>query len=297
MTSIPSTDPTPTTGTQRGIGPLRTLLESTRQTVLMLRYRRVFWYAPIALVLLFVFAFVVAGRAHGDVDGAHLYCVMAWWGLGTVVVPWATLYLGVQAVHGEIEDRTSQYLFLRPVSRVPLLLGKWLAVTLVACLIACAGAGALFAGVGLRGDMWLDGREPALLWSYCKVLSLGVVAYAATAMFFGATFRRPLAWAAFFVVGVQMLAANLPVSAGMRRLTITDPLRRVLLDQLEPSRKLARDLWPAERGEALRFDDLAGGFRLELGSPLIDLLIFTAVCLTLGAWRYARTEYESRNRD
>lgn len=290
-----TTRPMPTAPAR--IGSLRTLLESARQTILMLRHRRVFWYVPIALVLLFAFAFVVSGRAHDSVDGAHLYCVIAWWGLGTVIVPWTTLYLGVQAVHGEIEDRTSQYLFLRPVHRVPLLLGKWLAVSLVASLIACGGAAALFAGVGGHPDMWLDGRDPALLATYCQVLCLGVVAYAATAMLFGAMFRRPLAWAAFFVVGVQMLAANLPVSAGMRRLTITDPLRRVLLDQLEPSRKLARDLWPAERGEALEVDELAGSFELELGSPLIDLLIFTGVCLTLGAWRYARTEYESRNRD
>jgi len=290
-----TTQPMPTAPTT--IGPLRTMLESARQTILMMRYRRVFWYVPIALGLLFAFAFVVAGRAHDSVDGAHLYCVIAWWGLGTVIVPWTTLYLGVQAIHGEIEDRTSQYLFLRPVRRVPLLLGKWLAVSLVASLVACGGAAALFLGVGGHADMWLDGREPALLVTYCMVLSLGVLAYAGTAMFFGATFRRPLAWAAFFVVGVQMLAANLPVSAGMRRMTITDPLRRVLLDQLEPTRKLARDLWPAERGEALQVDEVSGAYTLELGSPLIDLLIFTAVCLTLGAWRYARTEYESRNRD
>ena len=292
MTSAPTTAATP-----GGLGGIATMLESARQTLLMLRYRRLLFFVPVVLALMFGFAFVVAGRAHDGIDGVHLYCVIAWWGLGTVVVPWMTLYLGVQAVHGELEDRTSQYLFLRPVRRVPLLLGKWLAVALVASGIACAAAAAIYGGVAARADLWPDGREPALVGTYCAVLCLGVLAYSGAATFFGATFRRPLAWAAFFVVGVQMLAANLPVSAGMRRLTVTDPLRRVLLDQLEPTRSLARDLWPAQRSDARSADDLAGSFRFELGSPLVDLLIFTAVCLCFGAWRYARTEYESRSRD
>lgn len=292
MTSMQSEQATP-----RALGPVRTVLESARQTLWMLRYRKLFWYAPIGLLLMSLFAYVVSGRAGDSAVGAHLYSVIAWWGLGTVLVPWMTLYLGVQAVHGELEDRTSQYLFLRPVRRVPLLVGKWLAVVIVAAGFACGGAAAIYLGLAAHPDIWVDGQEPGLVGTFSAVLSLGVVAYAGAAMFFGATFRRPLAWAAFFVVGVQMLAANLPVSAGMRRLTITDPLRRCLLDQLEPTRKLANDLWPAERGEARQYDDLAGSFSLEFGSPLCDVVIFTLVCLSLGAWRYARTEYESRSRD
>lgn len=278
-------------------GALRTALESARQSVLLLRYRRFFWFLPVLLGLMFVFAYVIGGRAHDSVDGAHLYCVITWWGLGTVVVPWMTLYLGVQAVHGELEDRTSQYLFLRPVRRTPLLLGKWAAVSLVGCGVACGGAAALYFGVAAHADIWSDGHEPGLLRTFCAVLSLGVVAYAGAAAFFAATFRRPLAWAAFFVVGVQMLTANLPVSAGLRRLTITDPLRRVLLDQLEPTRSLARDLWPAQRADARVVDDLPESFTFEVGSPLFDVAVFTVVCLALACWRYSRTEYESRSRD
>lgn len=280
-----------------GLGAFATMVESARQTVVMLRYRRILWVAPIGLLLLFAFAFVLAGTARSRSDGAHLYSVFAWWGLGTVIVPWTTLFLGVQAVHGELEDRTSQYLFLRPVHRIPLLLGKWLAIAGVTSALACCSASALYAAVASRADLWPDGREPWLLVSFCIVLGLGAVAYSAVAMFLAATFRRPLAWAAFFVVGLQMLAANLKVSAGLRQLTITDPLRRMTLDLIEPSRRLARDLWPAERNEALLIENGTGAFRLEFGSPLCSLLILIVVCLTLGSYRYARTEYESRNRD
>ncbi|MGK0303945.1 MAG: ABC-type transport system involved in multi-copper enzyme maturation permease subunit, partial [Planctomycetota bacterium] len=98
-----------------GLGAFATMLESARQTLVMLRYRRILWVAPIGLLLLFAFTFVLAGTARSGNDGAYLYSVFAWWGLCTVIVPWTTLFLGVQAVHGELEDRTSQYLFLRPV--------------------------------------------------------------------------------------------------------------------------------------------------------------------------------------
>ena len=280
-----------------GLGMFGTVFESARQTLIMLRYRRILWVAPIGLLLMFAFAFVLAGTTRSRSDGAHLFSVFAWWGLGTVIVPWTTLFLGVQAVHGELEDRTSQYLFLRPVHRIPLLLGKWLAIALVTSLLACCSATALYAAVAMRGDLWPDGREPWLLASFCIVLGLGAIAYSAVAVFLAAASKRPLAWAGFFVVGLQMLAANLKVSAGMRQLTITDPLRRMTLDLIEPSRGLARALWPAERDKALLVEDGTGAFLLEFGSPLCSLLILIGVCLGLGCWRYARTEYESRSRD
>jgi ABC-type transport system involved in multi-copper enzyme maturation permease subunit len=278
-------------------GSVATMLESARQTLVMLRYRRILWIAPTALVLLGTAAFLLAGTAQDRIDGPDLYCVLAWWGLGTVIVPWVTLFLGVQAVHGGLEDRTSQYLFLRPVRRVPLLLGKWLAIAAVTSALSCCSAVVLYAAIAAHPDLWPDGLDPWLLQSFCLVLSLGSIAYAAVAVFLGATFRRPLAWAAFFVVGLQMLVANLKVSAGMRQLTITDPLRRMVLDLVEPDRRLAKALWPAERDDSLVVELAEGSFGFELGSPLVNLLILTASCLLLGSWRYARTEYESRNRD
>jgi hypothetical protein len=96
-----------------------------------------------------------------------------------------------------------------------------------------------------------------------------------------------LLWAAAFVVGLQTLTANLPVSAGLRSLTIVDPLRRLVLDGIEPGRQLAEALWPAE------FD-----YRREpVGEPVQDLAWLIGVCLVLALWSYCRTEYDSRPRE
>ena len=73
--------------------------------------------------------------------------------------------------------------------------------------------------------------------------------------------------------------------------------RRMVLDLVEPNRRLAGALWPAEREESRNLELAEGAFRFEFGSPVVNLAILTTTCLALGCWRYARTEYESRNRD
>ena len=279
---------TSTSTTQPGMaGPIATALESFRQTLSMLRYRRTLWWTLPGFAGLFALTYVAGLRAPERASGAFIFCVFSWWALSTVVVPWSAAFLGVQSVHGELEDRTSQYLFLRPVRRTALLLGKFLAVGAVATAIAWCAAGAMYAGIAWHEHRWFDGAEPELLYAFGAVMSLGAVAYTALAMLFGATFRRPLAWSAFFIVGLQLVVANLPISAGLRQLTVTDPLRRMILDCIEPDGRLARAMWPLERSMSL--DDL--------GSPLSNLLVFTGVCLLLACWRYASAEYESRNRD
>lgn len=274
---------------RQGLGAIATALESARQTWALARRDRLVWFGAVSLVLLPLPAWLLAGRVPegARIDGRDLFSMLAWWLHGTVLVPWLTLYLGVQAVHGRIEDRTFQYAFLRPVGRVPLLFGNWIAVVLVAGAAGVLGVAGLFAAVAAREHLWPDGVEWQLLSAFAAVMFAGATAYAAVAVWFGAFFRRPLVWAAFFVVGVQMLAANLPVSAGLRRLTITDPLRRMMLDSVEPDQALARRLWPAE----LEFQpDL-------IGSPFWDLAVLTAVVLAAAAWTYTRSEYDSRERE
>ncbi len=267
-------------------GFVGTVVESARQTLARIASRRSRWFAVAMVVVLFAAAWFVGRTAHDGNDARGLFCVLAWWVHGTVLMPWGTLFLGVQAVHGGIEDRTVQYLFLRPVGRVPLLLGAWLAVALTGAVVAVLGTVALFAGLALHGARWGNGVDVDAARVAATTFAAGAVAYAAAAAWLSTAFRRPLVWATFFVVGLQQLTANLPVSAGLRALTITDPMRRMMLDGLEPDPRLAEALWPAE------------DFRLELlGTPLRDLAVLAAVMLALAAWAYRSSEYDSRPRE
>ena len=269
------------------LGFVGTVVESLRQTLILQARPRLLTTVMILAVLAFAVATVLGGRGDERADGRFLFCLLTWWLGTTVIVPWGTLYLGVQSVHGPIEDRTCLYGFLRPVSRAALFLGQWLAVSLFAALGSGILATALFLGVAGNADLWPDGVQWDLLVVVAQMLTMAAFAYAAVAAWFSAFFRRPLAWGAFFVVGLQMLTANLPVSAGLRQLTITDPLRRFVLDGVNPDQRLTRALWPAERD-----------FHPDLiGEPVRDLLVLIAVCLVLGLWSYTRTEFDARNRE
>jgi len=271
----------------RRLSFVATIAESARQTASSLLRDRMVWILIVSSLALAALGFVLGPRAEERLGGRKLFCLLAWWLQGTVLVPWTTLYLGISTVHGSIEDRTFQYTFLRPVDRGALLLGKWVGVCLVAVPLAVFGVLVLFAALASRPGLWPDGVEWTLPWSFALVLSVGAATYAAVAMLFGAWFRRPLVMAALFVVGLQTLTANLDVSAGLRRITVIDPMRRMLLDSIEPEPSLVRQLWPAERD-----------FRSEhVGTPMRDLAVLAAVCAAIAAWLYRRTEYDSRERE
>ncbi|MBM4063415.1 MAG: hypothetical protein FJ265_20290 [Planctomycetes bacterium] len=279
--AAPRPSPTP-----HGLGYLATVVESARQTCLLLLPNRFLWFVAAAELGLAAIGYLLAGYPNLRLDGRELYCVMAWWLLAGVVVPWTTIYLAVQAVHGEIEDRTFQYLFVRPVARTALVAGRFCAVAGIAAAVAVAGGAVLFAGVAARPDCWSEGVDTRLLAVFAGTLALGAVAYAAAGACIAACFRRPLVVAALAVI-LQMVVALLPMSAGIRNLTVADPLRRIVLDRIETGARLAQMLWPGE-----------SDFRSELvGQPELSLGIFTAVASILCLWAYGRSEYDSRSRE
>jgi hypothetical protein len=274
------------TSATRRLGFVGTVLESSRQTLCLLCTRRFALLVAFGALCLGGSAHLLGGRVAEHFAGRQFFSLVAWWLLGTTIVPFGAIYLGLEAVHGPLEDRTCIYMFLRPVGRAPVLLGRWLACATVSAIVFCSMAIALFVGAA-REDLWPDGVDVSVLGAFVETFVWGGVSYSAVAVLFAVYFRRPLIWAAGFVVGLQMVTANLPVSAGLRRLTLTDPLRRLLLDRLDPDPRLAARLWPAERSLDLE----------QLGSPRMDIAIFSAVCLVLAMWCHSRTEYESRTRE
>ncbi len=266
---------------------LHAVIEVARQTAALQLQNRLFRMLPIALLGAAAIVFLVGTDPPHALSGRKLFAVVSWWLVANVLLPWTTMYFGVQAVHGDVEDRTFQYLFLRPVYRWAIYLGKVLAVAGLSAATHAVGMAMVFLAGAAHADMWADGLEYDMLIVFAQACMLLGVAYAAVAALFGAWFKRPLVWSAAFILFGQVFLANLPAKAGIRHATIADPVRRVVFDRIDLGDNLSRALWPAERN-----------FREELiGEPLLDLSILVAVALALGMLVYSRSEYDSRERE
>ena len=269
------------------MGSLGALLEVARQTAALQLQNRLFRLLPIAFIGAAAVVFLVGMDPPHTLQGHKLFAVVSWWLVANVLLPWTTMYFGVQAIHGDVEDRTFQYLFLRPVSRWSIYLGKVLAVAGLSALIHALGMALVFGAGAMHPEMWVEGLEWDLLAAFALACVLLGIAYAAVAAVFGAWFKRPLVWSAAFILFGQLFLANLPAKAGIRHATIADPVRRFVFELIQPDPRLARAMWPAERD----FDEKL------IGEPLLDLSMLVGVALALGMIVYSRSEYDSRERE
>src|SRR5262245_39594382 len=145
------------------MGQLRTVWEVTRQTLRLQLQNRLLVLLVLAQVGVAALAFLLGFERDGGPTGRELFCALAWWLVACTLGPWSTMYFAVQAVHGDIEDRTFVYLFVRPVSRPAVLVGKWLAVSLLVAIVNAGGIALLYGATTLHADLWRDGSEPRLL--------------------------------------------------------------------------------------------------------------------------------------
>lgn len=133
--------------------------------IALLALRNVF-RSRIVLVLsalLFAAAFLLplGIRSDGTPEGLIRLHLAYTLGIASFLLALATLWAGCAAVSQEADDKTLQLLLVKPVPRLRIWLGKWLALLLMdALLLALVGAAALFT---LRRQLQHGGFEPAAL--------------------------------------------------------------------------------------------------------------------------------------
>jgi len=236
--------------------------------------------SPVALGLMLriLDAFGFAGniRMGGDsVNGSSVFGAMIWLLYLRFLVPVLGVFYGTSLIADEVDDKTITYLFVRPISRTAVLVGKFLAYVVTTIFVVLPSVVVLYLCVQPLGHGSLAEGFLSLLTDL-GLLSIGLVAYGALFAMVGAAFKRPLVAGLLFVLGWEQLAMALP--GYLRKLTIAHYLQ-ALVPHVMPAEGL---------GSALQslFRDVP-----TPSSSLVTIFAMTVIFLALAGWLVERREY------
>jgi ABC-2 type transport system permease protein len=153
----------------------------------------------------------------GPVAGPTIFGGMIWLLYLRFIVPVLGVFYGTALIADEVDDKTITYLFVRPISRGAILVGKYLAYVVTTVFVVLPSVAILYLLVVPLGHGSLAGAFPALLTDLA-LLGVGLAAYGALFAFIGAAFKYPLVTGLVFVIGWEQMALVLP--GYLRRLTV-----------------------------------------------------------------------------
>ncbi|HVL23215.1 MAG TPA: ABC transporter permease subunit [Thermomicrobiales bacterium] len=150
--------------------------------------------------------------------------------LSTTLLPLATLVLSTSALGDEVEDKTLQYLALKPITRTRIVLGKFLAVMLVTVPIVWIGVLLTWA-VGSWGayDAMRD-----MLWPMLAATLVGMLGFGSVFLLLSLLIPRALLFGVFYVfIWESALSRFLP---GIRSISISHYTRSMFVRLLDDRR-------------------------------------------------------------
>jgi ABC-type transport system involved in multi-copper enzyme maturation permease subunit len=161
--------------------------------------------APVGLAALIRFATFAEPRLlpqiNGErLNGAALFGLMIWLLYVRFIVPVLGMFYGTSLVADEVDDKTITYLFVRPIPRGAVLIGKYLAYFVcTALLILPSVVLVYFLLVPIGGGS--IGRSFPSLAIDLGMLAAGIASYGALFAWVGARLKRPLVIGLVFVFG------------------------------------------------------------------------------------------------
>lgn len=176
------------------------------------------------------------------------------------LLPLATLVLSTSALGDEIEDKTLQYLTLKPVARLQIVAAKFVAILIVTIPIILAGLATTWAVIS-----WgkLDAMRD-MLWPMMAGAVIGVLGFGAIFMLVSLFVQRALLVGIFYVfVWETALSRYLP---GIRSFSIRHYTQSTFV-------RLVDD-------RAIRLDGVAA-----LNTIWITIAVIVVVCGVVATWR------------
>ena len=206
--------------------------------------------------------------------GPAIFGLMIWIFYLRFTVPVLGVFYGTSLMADEVEDKTITYLFVRPIRRGSVLLGKYLAYLACTVFVVLPSVVLVYLLVvpmqGTLGGSFID------LLKDLALLTLGLAVYGSLFAFIGAKFKRPLLVGLIFIFGWEQAALAFP--GYMKKFTVAYYLQGLVPHAM-----------PNDGVVSL----LQGIFRESptLAGSLLSLFLIWAVFLAFGAWVVERREY------
>jgi ABC-type transport system involved in multi-copper enzyme maturation permease subunit len=206
--------------------------------------------------------------------GPSIFGLMIWVFYLRFTVPVLGVFYGTSLMADEVEDKTITYLFVRPVRRGAVLVGKYLAYLACTVFVVLPSVMLVYLLVvpmqGSLGGSFID------LLKDLSLLALGLAVYGALFAFIGAKFNRPLLIGLIFIFGWEQAALAFP--GYMKKFTVAYYLQGLVPHAM-----------PNDGVVSL----LQGIFRDSptLTGSLASLGLILVLFLGIGAWVVERREY------
>jgi ABC-type transport system involved in multi-copper enzyme maturation permease subunit len=157
--------------------------------------------APVAIAGVLRFAAFALPQINGErLNGAVLFGLLIWFLYVRFIVPVLGMFYGTSLIADEVDDKTITYLFVRPIPRGAVLVGKYLAYFVcTALLILPSVVLAYFLLVPIGGSS-IGGSFPSLVVDL-GLLAAGIASYGALFAWVGARLKRPLVIGLVFIFG------------------------------------------------------------------------------------------------
>jgi ABC-type transport system involved in multi-copper enzyme maturation permease subunit len=151
------------------------------------------------------------------VPGPMVFGYVMWMLYLTVIVPILGVFYGTSLMADEVEDKTITYLFVRPIRRGAVLLGKYLAYVVCTVFVVLPSVMLVYLLIvpinGSLGGSFIDLLKDLVL------LAMGLAVYGAVFAFIGAKLKRPLLVGLIFIFGWEPAAMAFP--GYMKRFTVS----------------------------------------------------------------------------
>lgn len=207
--------------------------------------------------------------------GPVLFGLIVWLLYIRFIVPILGVFYGTSLIADEVDDKTLTYLFVRPIHRASVLMGKYLAYVACTSLLILPSLTLVYLLiVPMRGGQ-LGSTFPTLL-ADLGMLVAGLISYGAVFAFVGAWFKRPLVAGLIFALGWEPGVLIFP--GYLKRFSVGYYLQ-ALVPHAMPSESAASILLRVVRDVP------------SVSVSLWSLAFITAVMLWLAGRTVARREY------